>query len=101
MIFEIKQNDNFPPLRLSLTSGGVPANLTGATISLRIAGIGNRAMVVEDAVTGIVRYDWQAMDTAEPGTFIAEVKVVYPATARQTYPTVGQIEIRIHREVAA
>lgn len=99
MIFEIKQNDTFPPLRLRLTSGGAPANLTGATINLRITGIGNRTMVVEDAAHGIIWYDWQAIDTAAVGLFPAEVKVVYPGTARQTYPTVGQIEIRIHREV--
>lgn len=99
MIFEIKQNDNHPPLRLRLTTGAVAATLTGATITLRIAGIGSRAMVVEDAAQGIVRYDWQAADTAVVGLFLAEVKVQYPGTARQTHPTVGQLEIRVHREV--
>lgn len=101
MKFEIKQNDTHPPLRLRLTSGNVAATLTGAAIALRIAGIGSRAMVIEDAEQGIVRYDWQAADTVAAGLFLAEVKVQYPGTARQTHPTVGQIEIRVHREVVA
>jgi len=101
MTYEIKQNDTFPPLRLRLISGTVAANLTNATIVLRIAGIGSRTMVVEDAAQGIVRYDWQAIDTASEGIFNAEVKIQYPGTARQTIPTVGQIAIRIHREVVA
>lgn len=101
MIFELKQNDTFPPLRLRLTSGAAAVNLTGATVTLRIAGIGNRAMVVEDALQGIVRYDWQTADTAVAGTFAAETKVAYPGTARQTVPTLDQLTIRIHREVTA
>ena len=100
MIFEIKQNDTFPPLRLRLTSGGAPANLTGAIITLRITGIGNRTMVIEDVAQAIVRYDWQTADTAIPGTYTAEVKVQYVGSARQTIPTIGQIVIRVHREVS-
>ena len=101
MIFDIKQNDTFPPLRLRLTSGGAPANLTGAIITLRITGIGNRTMVIEDVAQAIVRYDWQTADTVVFGSFSAEVKVSYPGTARQTMPTIGQIMIRVHQEVIA
>ena len=100
-IFEIKQNDTLPPLRLRLTSGGVPVNLAAATLHLRIAGIGTRAMVVEDFTQAVVRYDWQAMDTAAPGTYVAEIKVQFAGSARQTIPTIGQIVIRVHREVPA
>ena len=100
-IFEIKQNDTLPPLRLRLASGATPANLTGATVHLRIAGIGTRTMVMEDLAQAIVRYDWLAADTAIPGTYTAEVKVQYAGSARQTIPTIGQIVIRVHREVPA
>lgn len=100
MIFEIKQNDTMPPIRLRLTSGAASIDLTAATVHLRIAGIGTRTMVVEDLAQSIVRYDWLAADTATPGTYHAEVKVQFAGSARQTIPTIGQIVIRVHREVS-
>lgn len=100
MIVELKQRDSFPPLRLRLTNsdGTIPV-LTGATITLVIGGIGTRTMVLVDAAQGILRYDWTATDTQQAGAFVAEVKIIYPGTARQTIPTVGHILIRIHPEV--
>lgn len=100
MRFEIKQNDTLPPLKVKLTQtdGGV-LDLTGATVKLVISGIGERTMAVEDAVQGIVRYDWQTTDTAKAGVYLAEVKVQYPNGTRQTIPTTGQIKIHIYKEV--
>ena len=61
--------------------------------------IGTRTMVMEDLAQAIVRYDWLTADTAIPGTYGAEIKVQFAGSARQTIPTIGQIVIRIHREV--
>lgn len=100
MKFEIKQNDTLPALKLRLTqSDGSVLDLSGATIKLIIVGIGERVMVIEDLQQGIVRYDWQATDTAKAGVYLAEVKIEYQGGTRQTIPTAGQIEIWIHKEV--
>jgi len=97
--FEIKQNDTLPPLKVKLTQNGSVLDLSNATVKLVINNIGERTMIIEDAAQGIVRYDWQATDTIKAGIYLAEVKVQYPNGTRQTIPTTGQIEIRIHKEV--
>lgn len=100
MKFEIKQNDTLPPIKVKLTqTDGSILDLSNATIKLVINGIGEKTMVVEDAAQGIVRYDWQAADTAKAGVYSAEVKMQYPNGTRQTIPTVGTIEIHIYKEV--
>jgi len=102
MKFEIKQNDTLPPLKVKLTqTDGSVLDLTGATVKLVVNGIGEKTMVVEDAAQGIVRYDWQATDTAKAGVYLAEVKVQYPNGTRQTIPTIDTIAIHIYKEVVA
>lgn len=84
-IFNIKQNDTLPKLRMLLTdTDGVPLDLTGAAVLFRMqpkAGGANKVSragaVVSPATGGIVEYAWQAGDTDTIGKFNAEWVLTY------------------------
>lgn len=71
--FRIRVGDRLPKLRMQITSGGVPVDLTTALVSLsgvqRIDGavvemFGTTAIL--DAATGLVEYTFALADSATP-----------------------------------
>lgn len=68
---------------------------TGAAVSL--AG----AVSVVDATAGLVRYNWNAADTAAPGVYEAEWKVVLTNGEVGIFPSRGYNEVIITDDVPA
>ncbi len=103
--FYLKRNDTKEPIQATLSDQAGAVDLTGATVRFHMK---NRAgTVVVDApaevVTpagGVVRYQWQAEDTAAAGDFYAEWEVTFPSGAVQTFPNENDIGIRIAADVA-
>lgn len=104
--FYMKQNDTQPRLLATLQDGdGVAINLTSATVRFHmrtLAGtlVTDRAAVVVTAASGIVRYDWEAADTATIGSYQAEFEVTYSDTTVETFPNAGYIRVEITDDIA-
>lgn len=92
--FTLKRGDELPTIQASLSTGGAPVNLTGATVVRFImapkAGgtvkVKSPAVIVS-ATDGIVRYDWKTADTDVAGEFQAEWEVTWADGKSQTFPT--------------
>lgn len=105
MIFFLKRGDTSPALQYSLLPA--PIVLTGATVRFSMRPRGsvtptiNRAVaVIEDALAGIVRYDWQVANTDTPGLYEAEFEVTYADGTVETFPNSDWIIIRIEGDIA-
>lgn len=105
MIFFLKRGDTSPALQYSLLPA--PIVLTAATVRFSMRPRGsvapsiNRAVaVIEDALAGVVRYDWQVGDTALAGRYEGEFEVTYADGTIETFPNSGFIDIRIEGDVA-
>lgn len=103
--FSLKQHDRKPSIQATLLLDGSPVNLTGATVKFIMAtGPGttpkvNSSAVVVTAASGIVRYDWLAVNTDTAGSFDAEWEVTFSDGTKQTFPTIDYISIDIEADL--
>lgn len=105
--FTIAQNDTSPILTDTLTyTNGLPANLTGATLSLVMRSLASSTPVrltgtaaITEPVGGKVSYTFSAQDTAIVGQFAASWEVVLGGGAKMRWPTVGYISISIEESL--
>jgi len=107
MTFYIKQNDTSPALLATLQDAdGIAVNITGAAIRFHMRQIGSTAVdvdaaaVIVTALDGLVRYDWQAADTATIGSYQAEIEVTYADGTIETFPNDGYIRVEIIKDIA-
>lgn len=97
--FFLKKGDTEPPIRRQIiqASNGLPLDLTGATAKFIMqdeAGgpkINAPAVIEYPPSAGLVRYDWQAADTAAEGNFPAEFQITLPSGNKITFPP-GEFE---------
>lgn len=100
--FTIKANDRLPSIQATLSSGGAPLNLTTATgvkfimktktgNTIKVNGVAT----IVTAASGVVRYDWLAVDTATPGEYVAEWEITWTGGKKQTVPTLTYHEVTI------
>jgi len=88
--FTIKANDRLPSIQATLS-----ADLTTATsvkFIMKSTGPGgaikvNASATIVSAASGVVRYDWLAIDTATPGSYLAEWEVLWAGGKKQSFPT--------------
>src|SRR5437867_7896850 len=101
--FAIKQNDTLPALLATLYQGlGIPQDLSGASVTVRMETLAGITVVNEGACTiigvptaGQVQYAWQATDTATAGTYRGEFHVTFAGGAKATFPTLGTLLIDV------
>lgn len=105
MAFTIKQSDTSPAIRATLQdANGTPVNITGASVrfhmkSLEGTLVVDQPMAIVTPSSGVVRYDWQTVDTDTAGTFVGEIEVTYLDGSVETFPNTGNFAIVITPEL--
>ena len=107
MTFYIKRNDTSPSMLATLQdASGNAIDITAASVRFHLRPIGSQTVTVDEAATivtaidGLVRYDWQAADTATIGSYQAEFEVTYADTTVETFPNDGYIRVEIISDIA-
>lgn len=106
-----KAGDLEPALEVQLLDGTTPVDLTNAlsvefTMRERtnpsvIRARGTMSVADQRLRPGVVRYAWQAGDTARVGTYAAEVRVTWPGDRPQTFPSRRYLLIEVLAELRA
>jgi hypothetical protein len=107
MAFVIKQGDTSPDFVADLKHPDKSVVvLTGATVKFHMRSsrrgstpvVGN-ASIVND-LTGTVKYEWAASDTASTGDYEVEFEVTFADGKIETYPNEGYLDVSIDGEIA-
>jgi hypothetical protein len=107
-VFNMKQYDLLPVLRLTLLDGSDPVDLTLASevrllMKSRAAGLKVDSVMTklaqENDTLGQVEYEWQEGDTDTLGSYQGEVQVLWPGQLPQTFPAKGYFKININRDL--
>lgn len=95
--FSIKAHDRLPGIRAQLmTDEDVPqpidlSTATAVKFIMRPEAGGvptvNAAASILQPLTGVVQYDWLAVDTSTPGIYHGEWEVTWSNLKKQTFPT--------------
>jgi hypothetical protein len=100
--FFIKQNDTSPAMLATLQDANNAAvDITAANVRFLMRKVGstqvtvNQPAVIVTSLSGLVRYDWQAADTAAFGSYQAEFEVTYADASIETFPNDGYIRVEI------
>lgn len=104
--FFIKQDDRRPSIRATLKDNEGPIDLSSATdVKFRMSRWGSNkvnlvACTIEDAVSGIVRYDWAAGDTDTPGDFQGEFRINWGSSVYQTVPSNDWVTVHVEENAS-
>lgn len=107
--FYIKKGDTAPAIQDSLVDGNGKAlpsgSLTGATIRFVMQSIAtgqnvvsdttHTSVVQDDGVATIVKYQWQAADTATAGLFLIEWEITFSSGLIETFPNSREKQIQV------
>lgn len=105
MDFYIKRGDTLPPLVVELAySDGSPVDLTSATGRILMRRIDTSELVLNDEVAlaaadSTATWDWVNGGAEIAGEFRVEIEVELAAGLVQTFPTVGQLLIRVVKDL--
>jgi len=94
----ITEGDRRPSIRAQLYSSSGPLDLTAATgVKFQMGRNGvtkvDAAAVIENAASGVVRYDWAANDTSIPGDFLAQFEVTWGTGITSKVPNNGWLRV--------
>ena len=103
----LKEADTAPKLQATLKNGTVAANLTGATVKVRMEELSTSKSILDatatitDAPNGLVEYQWAAADVDTPGAYRVEFFVTYAGGLIQRFPQRGYLEVVIAERIEA
>lgn len=104
--FTIKQNDTSPAMLATLQdANGDAVNITAATVRFHMRRIGSTQVTIDQPavivtpLSGLVRYNWQAADTAAVGSYQAEFEVTYADASVETFPNDSYIRVEITDDI--
>lgn len=94
MSYTLTAGDLLPDMKLNVSSGGAPADLTGAiSIDLRWVKpdgtVSTVSLVAIDLATGQLKRVWVSGDTDIAGPHRGRVVVAFPGPRTETYPNDG------------
>lgn len=105
----MKRHDRKPDYAARLEtvdrSGPKPIDLTNCTVRFIMTAEGedtprvSAPAVIDDAVGGIVHYEWAAGDTDVEGRYRAEWEILYPGGLPRTVPSKGHACIEIEADL--
>ena len=98
----IRQHDTAPPLEFYIShEDGSPFDLSSVNVvqacirdAYTMNIVNHSQCTVLDAANGLVSYQWQTQDTANPGEFYLEFVVRHPA-GRFSYPMGDYIRVQV------
>jgi hypothetical protein len=102
-VFKLKRNDTSPAILYQLDRA---VNLGSATVVFNMKEpdgtiVVNRAAgSVHSSDPPVLRYDWDAADSATKGAFLAEFEVTYADGSVETWPNEDFIEVAIDEDIA-
>lgn len=85
----IAEQNTAPPYQFTLERNGVVIDVTDCTVNLILAkgstitNDGHQECEIITATAGIVQYTPQTGDFPSPGSYIADVQIVYPDTSEE------------------
>lgn len=106
--FYIKVGNTAPDLQVELLDDdGDPINISGySSIKFSMRNQKSGTVIVDDAAAteistnpGIIKYEWEAVDTATAGVYEGEFKVVLISGQIITFPNNGYILILISESI--
>lgn len=105
--FTIKQHDQLPELVVTLSDSlGATVNLNGSlgvrfifTNKVNGTKVIDAPATVVDAPNGIVKYTWQAGDTATASTYQGEFEVKFADGRVETFPNSKYIAIKVFADL--
>lgn len=102
MTFSIKRNDRKPDYAVKLVAGGGAIDLTGCTVKFLMTPAKGAATpkvsalaVVDDALEGLVHFEFAEGDTDTSGLFKTEWEIAYPGGLARTVPSGDYAFIRV------
>ncbi len=110
----ITQGNRLPILTDTLMADGLPVDLTGCSVRLSYQNLrtgttrSQDAIVGNPATSGVVRYEWQAVDTAEVGPCLGQWEVTwrdgrvacFPPDARDAFEFTIWLPISVRQAIA-
>lgn len=105
--FVMKRNDTSPAIEMQLLSNaGSAVPISGATVRFHMKNAQTQEIVINavativNAATGIVKYEWDSLDTLTSGRYLAEWEVTYSDSRIETFPNNGNQVIVITDDLA-
>lgn len=102
----IKKGDRLPSVYYQLVGPTGVMDLTGYTVAFAFELVGvtgsplGGACTIEDAATGLVRYDWGVGDTATVGTYYAEFVATSPDSKEMSFPNNKYLKLVVYEDVS-
>lgn len=102
----VTADDTTPSVTATLTDAtGAAIDLTGATVTFRMAAPGSDTLKVNAAATvtnptlGQVAYAWTAADTDTPGYYLARWRIVFSSGRIASVPNAGYLVVLVQEAV--